>query len=79
MGAADHQLQHEQKKQSEVCAQYMQTSNLHDSTLHEIGDLGREINEFFSKKTDEGEARPHSTLTQENNLVFDFPPKADNE
>jgi len=53
----------------------MQTSNLNDSTLHEIGDLDREINDFFSKKTDEGEIRPHSTINADKNLIFDFPPK----
>ena len=51
----------------------MQTSNLNDSTLHEIGDLGREINDFFTKKTDLGEIRPKTTLNTDENLIFDIP------
>ena len=41
----------------------MQTSNLNDTTLHEIGDLDREISAFFSKKASLNENRPHSVQT----------------
>ena len=51
----------------------MQTSNLNDSTLHEIGDLDREMYDFFSKKKHQGDIRPHSTMNSEENLIFDFP------
>ena len=56
----------------------MQTSNLNDSTLHEIGDLGREINDFFTRKTEGGDVRPRTTLNTDENLIFDFPPEANN-
>lgn len=38
----------------------MQTSNLNDTTLHEIGDLDREISAFYTKKASMGEVRPKS-------------------
>tara|TARA_B110000285_G_C15041495_1_gene572055 strand:- start:888 stop:1046 length:159 start_codon:yes stop_codon:yes gene_type:complete len=44
----------------DFAGEYMQTSNLNDTTLHEIGDLDREISAFFSKKASLNENRPHS-------------------
>jgi hypothetical protein len=37
----------------------MQTSNLNDTTMHEIGDLDREISAFYTKKASL-EMRPKS-------------------
>ena len=45
----------------DFCGEFMQTSGFNDTTLHEIGDLDREISAFYTKKASL-DSRPKSLI-----------------